>query len=937
MDFQLLGTTLVRAADGRLVEPRQQQVRTLVALLLLDRDTVVSKSQIAASLWPDEADKDQAALDNRIHQVVRTLRNLLGDSDKTIIATKDNGYLISVDREQVDLYRFRDLVKRALASTDHAARRADLLREALALWRGSPLTDSLPGAQGDGIRANYEEERLAALRERVEADLLLGRHGELVSELRDLTGAHPRDERLHGQLMLALYRCGRQADALDVYAQCNQALAELGLVPGSDLDRLRDQILARDSTLDLPEPPADEDSAAIVRALPRPQQVPVLPPLFTGRADQLAVLDAGAKVDSAAGPQIWVISGPGGMGKSWLAQHWAVQHRHLFPDGQLYIDLHGFGKQREALPPSAALREFFDAFGVQPDQMPRTDQARANRWRSLTAEKTLLVLLDNAASSEQVLPLLPAGPNCTVLITSRTHLTDVIARGARHLHLPPMNDDEARRLLVTRLGADRVSAQPEAVQALLSACSGYPLALGVLAGRAQYNAEVPLAALVDEMELTELDIFDTDNPDGSLSAVLASSLSALDEDLVRAFTLLTLSPSPDFDGTAAAALLAQSPPRTRALLKGLVQVSLLEQTYDDRYQTHELIRSYAAQRAKQALRPEELEAARHRILAFFLHSAVAADHLLSRTRQSIDLEPPPPGCIPLEFATEEAAMRWLNRNHRNLLAAQQLAADLEYHREAWQFAWAMHTFHARRGHRRDHLVTWELGQAAADALGEPAVVALVSRLHSGARTRMGDVDGALALLHRALDSTTATADRNGQILTHQFLAWHWQERRTYDQALEHASRMLELLEMPGQGDRARTAEAHNIVGWCAAQLGNYGEGVRHCTQALEAARMQHNGPLEAASLDSLGYIALHTGQTEQAVTHLTAALELLRAQENATAVADTLDRLGTGYAKLGDHQSARRAWTEAHDLYRQQQRTDDAVRVRSVLEHPPQT
>ncbi|MFD0495965.1 AfsR/SARP family transcriptional regulator [Streptomyces rhizosphaericus] len=511
--------------------------------------------------------------------------------------------MLEVAPEQIDLHLFRRMERDARAAADDE-RAAALLRESLGLWTDNALS-GLTGAWVEATRARLDEERIAASLRYHDIEIRLGRSEALLADLREWVAAHPLDERLVGQLMEVLYRCGRQGEALECFDSTRKRLAEqLGIDPGPELHGLHQRMLVAD--------PALSDSASVpqaMSALPVPQQLPLPPSPFTGRSRELDELDhiLASRADADRMVVISTLGGTGGIGKTWLALHWAHRHLEEFPDGQLYVNLRGFDPAVEPLSPTTALRGFLETLGTAPQAIPSDPDSQAGLYRSLVAGKRLLILLDDARDAAQIVPLLPGSPSCAVLITSRNQLTGLATvYGARPLALDVLSDAEARELLHHRLGAERVAAEPESVSALVRRCAGLPLALGILAARAATHPDFSLAVLADELseDAAQLDVFDTGDVSGDLRGVFAASYRALAPETAQVFALLGLAPGPDISLRAAAALIGQPVPRTRALLRSIEAAHLVRQGPPDRYHMHDLVRLYAMERGELDFSPK---------------------------------------------------------------------------------------------------------------------------------------------------------------------------------------------------------------------------------------------------------------------------------------------------------------------------------------------
>jgi hypothetical protein len=558
------------------------------------------------------------------------LRTVLGD--KCAILAQAPGYLLDLCGDGTDVQEAERLLTQGMRSAE-PAEAARQLRQALSLWRGRPLADVTGVAW-----LEEQSERLDLLQLRIrqalsEARLAAGEHTQLVPELEEMAAGHPLDERIHEQLMLALYRSGRQADALAIYHRLRGTLdEELGIGPGQPLRDLEMAILRQDPALDAPVP-AGVPAAPQV---PVPAQLPPAVPGFTGRGAELASLDMladyGATVGQAAAAApaapaamaICAVSGTAGVGKTALAVHWAHRVAGRFPDGQLYVNLRGFGPAGTAVDPGQALSGFLDALGVPAARIPADLDARAGLYRSLLAGKRVLVVLDNARSADQVRPLLPGSPGCLAVVTSRDQLAGLVAtEGARPLPLDLLTTADARELLTQRLGEARVAAEPQAAGDIIAACARLPLALTIAASRAATNPGFPLAAVAAELgeACCALDPFHGSDHATDVRAVFSWSYRALSPEAARLFRLLGLHPGPDIPVAAAASLAAVPPARARMVLAELTRTHLLAEPAPGRYALHDLLRAYASEQAHAHETQSDRHAAVHRVLDHYLHTA----------------------------------------------------------------------------------------------------------------------------------------------------------------------------------------------------------------------------------------------------------------------------------------------------------------------------
>jgi tetratricopeptide (TPR) repeat protein len=668
-----------------------------------------------------------------------------------------------------------------------------------------------------------------------------------------------------------------------------------------------------------------------------PRQLPAAPRLFTGRVRELAAItrNLDAQADTGATVLISAIGGAGGIGKTWLALHWAHQNLDRFPDGVLHADLRGFGPAGEPVTPAAAVRGFLDALGVDPDNVPGGLEAQVGLYRSMIAGKRMLIVLDNAADTTQVAPLLPGDSACTVLVTSRRRLAGLVAaHGARSLDLDVLTDAEARELLAGHLGEDRLAAEPRAVTDLLTYCAGLPLAISIVAARAASHPDFPLSVLASELgdRAFRLDALDNGDTGTNLRAVLSWSCHALPAQTATVFGLLGLAPGPDISLPALAALAALPQARARLLARELGDAHLVQFSTPGRYRLHDLVRLYAAHLAREN-QPEAAlltaDGALRRLTDFYLHTAIAGDRLLYPHRDPVQVGDMAAGCHPCPLADETAAMAWFAAEHANLLAVQQAAAERGWHAPVWQLAWALDTFHRRRGHLDDNLAMWRAGLAAADQLGDPVAQILARRRLGNVCSRKGMFAEALEQLEQALVLARRTGDLLAQAHSHYFVAVTRSRLGDNALALEHVTQALHLfraLDIP-----VWEANALNQMGWHETHLGRHQRARAHCLAALDSFRRLRDRDGEANTLDSLGYIAQRSGHHAQALDYFTQALAALRGLGDAYQEANTLDRLARAHLALGQREQAGAAWEKALVLYRAQHRAAEVGEVQRNL------
>jgi DNA-binding SARP family transcriptional activator/tetratricopeptide (TPR) repeat protein len=883
--LELLGEVTARVHDRPvdLGPPRQKSV---LGALAVDAGRVVPVERLVERVWgPDALPRARATL----HGYISRLRRALADVEGASIVRRPGGYLLEV--RETDLGRFRALCSSARELCD--AEQVELLREALVLWRG----DALAGVGGERLAA----ERRTAERDLVDARLRLGHSEELLVELRERQAAHPLDERLAGQYLLALYRAGRTVDALEHYRRYRRLLVdELGSEPDPALRALHQRILRADPAL------RRTDCSAAV-----PRQLPAAPAVFAGREKELESLDVALQAGSGT-VVISVIAGAGGIGKTQLALCWAHRHVDRYPDGQLYVDLRGFCPGGVPLSPAEAVRGFLDALGVEPGAVPEDPDARAALYRSTVARRRMLILLDNASDVEQVTPLLPGTGSCVVVVTSRRKLTGLLVRhGARHVPLGTLTAGESRGLLAGQLGTSRVAAEPEAIDELVALCGGFPLALAIVVNHVRVRPHVPLAAVAADLRDQGLGALHDADPTASLPTVLSWSFRTLTAPQREAFALLGTAPGIDIGLSAAASLVDLPPADTRQVLMELEEASLLDQHTPDRWRMPDLVRAYAAHTA-----PARRLTALRRLLAHYVRASRAAARHLQPHRG--------------DRSSVRAAIDWFAAEHRNLLAAQNAAAGEDQHEIVWLLARAVTTYHRRHGLACDDLTMWTAARAAAEHLPDPVHRIRAERSLACALTDLGRHDQAITRLHVTLDLADQHGDLEQRGLTCRALARAYGQSGRNDDALKYATAGLDLFRTLGGTSWLGTSL--NQVGWYAARLADHDAARTHCEAALLLHRQEGDRLAEACALDSLGYVEHHSGRHDEAVAHYRDSHAIFRELGDLCETANSLDGLGHSYVALGRVDEARAVWREALDLYQRQKRVDDVARLRRELD-----
>nr|WP_037659886.1 BTAD domain-containing putative transcriptional regulator [Streptomyces flavovirens] len=894
--FGILGATDVRR-NGVLLDMGHAVQRRVLAALLVEADRTVSADALVDRVWQNTTATNGRT---KLYGYVSRLRQLLA-AEGIALARERGGYRLAVDPMLVDVHRFRSLV--GLARRADADEQAEALwGEALGLWRGVAFA-GFDTPWFNAQRDLLDGERLAAQLELVDVRLRLAQHDRLVSELLALTAVHPLDERVAGQLMLALYRCGRQAEALEGYERVRRRLAEeLGVDPGTELRRLHARILAADPKLAVVAvgaPPtaakqADGDARAgeagevvsPANAKGRqlaPRLLPADLPLFVGREDELN--DVNRLFDGGApSPVTLLVTGPAGVGKTAFAVRAGHRLASRFPGGQLHADLRGFGD--EPAEPFTVLGTFLRALGTSGGSVPAELLDRIHLYRTLLAQRRVLVVLDNAADAAQVRDLMPSGGHCATLITSRTTLAEV---NGRRVTLGVLNSSMGLALLREMLGPERTDAEPDSARSIVETCGGLPLAVWVAGARLAARPHWPLAkvarSLADgQRKLDELTVGHI-----AVRASLGLTYQGMAPVTQHALQLLTLLPGPDFAAWTLAALLDVGLSEAESVLDDLVEVHLVQTgavgVTGSRYQLHDLIGLFAREHADQSLSYEDCTAALDRLLGASLHlTDLAADTL------SVDFQ----GTSQKHLASWYLAqadtdhlltdpLAWFGEERQFLIGVTEQALDRTETAPAVGLATALTAFFQVGSHFDD----WA-------RLQNRALKAALSR---------GDEHSA-SKVHRCLGELTTILDR-------------------YPEALHHFEQALLLAE--GHGPTYRASATAGLA-YVHRLLGQYDRAVLHFKEAVELARSAGNVNCLVYATNGLGVIDLEQGRVEAAVARFT---ECLRASQ----VAGYLPGEAQALRCLGQSHRARGAYRSAADAYRQAATISEHLGDRLTVTH----
>ncbi|WIM94995.1 BTAD domain-containing putative transcriptional regulator [Actinoplanes oblitus] len=935
--LQVLGPLLGWRDDEQVsLGPLRQQV--VLAVLALSANRPTGRAELIEAVWGEST---PAYAVNLVQKYVSGLRRVLepvrpGHHPSQVLSWTDAGYLLSLPHGALDLEEFDRGVARARAAVAEgdlkAASRS--LHAALELWRG-PALNGLSSPLLDAERNRLAERRISALEERIEIDLALGDRRDLAEEAGRLVAEHPLRERLRALLMRALYQQGRQGEALAAFRAARDHLrSELGVEPAAELQALHKRILNGDPDLLAPgpwPPPApapvsprpDQLPLRPAQPAPRPAQLPHGLPEFVGRRAELDRLDALAA--SGQSVMIAAITGTAGVGKTSLAVQWAHRISDRFPDGQLYVNLHGFEPSGSLARPGEVLRGFLDALGVGAQQIAGTVDELAARYRSLLAGRRLLLVLDNARNTEQVHPLLPGTPGCMVVVTSRSRLAGLVAAGAVPVTVDLPTAEEAAELLSRRIGPERVATEPQAAAAVVAACARLPLALALVASRAAPHPQYRLSALAAELRPARADVLDafigeTESTDAR--AVLSWSYHQLSDPAARLFRLLGLHPGPDITAPAAASLAGVPARQARRMLAELSGAHMLEEHTPGRFAFHDLLRAYAAEQVEEEESATERQAATERLLDHYLHSAHAADRTLYPYRTPIIVGPPGPAATVLAFASPDEALAWFTAEQPVLLNAIAHATGAGFTAYTSLLTWTVTAFLNYQGQFHSWARCLRAALLASRQLGDRAGVAQAHQLLNIACRHLGLIAEADTHAGRALQLYDQLGDgsRQGRLLLD--IARGLEHRGEYEQALRRATRAL--CQFHDAGDRMGKADALSWVGWYYSRLGDHDAAMRHCHDALRLHR-EGNWPGQADTWAILGNAHHHLGHYDEALNSYAQALARWGELGDRYEVAITLQRLGDTQEAAGRLDRARSRWQQARTILEELGHPDAAL------------
>ncbi len=911
MEFRLLGPVEV-VINGKPVAIAASRQQIVLALLLLEVGHAVSVGRIIDALWGDEPPRTARC---QVQITISALRRLLGEF---VILTQPPGYLINVPPEVIDHACFEKLTASAeKAAAEHRIPEAVRdLRSALGLWRG-PALESVQSEVIQAAATRLNEWRISTYHDCLDLELQLGWHQELIGELAELVAEHPLNERFRCQLMLALYRAGRQAEALETFRAGREVLQdELGLDPGTELCCLEQAILTRDPRIGPPGPRHPAGPPGKTSATPIPRQLPRTIAGFTGREEILAevsqiVTGQDTKGDSPDVPVV-VLSGRGGIGKTALALRAAHLLSSEFPDGQLFLQL----RADMCISTASVLEHLLRSFGVHPDAMPPDIDGRAAMYRSLLAGLRVLVVIDGAASKNHIVPFLPGAPGCAVIVTCARHITAEL-EGVHQIQVGPLDEQSASSLLVTLVGASRVSAEPQAARELVRLCEGIPLALRVVAAKLGIRPHWPISHMVAQLqdETGRLDELDLDGT--SIRATLAIAYEILDQPTRRLLRRLSLLGTVDFASWVGAPLLDADIGYAEDLLQQLVASHLVEANVTGdgtvRFQLHDLVRIYAVERlADDESTADRLDAVR-RLLSCWLFISTTAHRRIyggdfAVLHGTAEHWPLPAGSVSLLLRNP---VDWFRAERTSLVTAIFQAAQLGMDELCWDLAVTAVTLFESGLYgddwRDSHASALDVVRSADNKRGEAALLYSLGTLETGVR-----VATANSYFEQSLKIFGEIGDNQGRALALSGLALVDTLEGDYDKAL--ARYQQAVAGFRGSDDQASEAYTLKAMAQVSADRLDYASAEHMLDAALLIARKLGATRLSAQVQYALAELQLRRGRAEPAADALSSVLRLTREAGDIVGEAYVLACLGNARRMLGDFTGAESALGAALDL-----------------------
>ncbi|GAB3931786.1 BTAD domain-containing putative transcriptional regulator [Kribbella albertanoniae] len=869
--IELLGPLRV-LRDGEQITVGAHRLQTLLAVLALRAGQICTAEELLDLVWEDNPPGTGLKV---LPPYIYRLRRIL---PADFVARTADGYVLRLPAGSLDVDDFETAAAaagRLRESGDLDSAAAEYTR-ALAHFRGEPLA-GLSGSFLAAQRHRLTERRDKVFGDRVDLDLDRGRASELIAELVPAVEAKPFDERLAGQLMRALAADARQADALAVYTRTRETLVDqLGVEPGPALRAIHQNILRN-------------EAAARTR-----DELPYAGASFVGREREVAALVQALGPGPAEIPPVVAVDGMGGVGKTALVVHTARRLSPRYPDGVLYVDLHGHSPSQQPRNVKAALDHLLVGAGVGATAIPTELEAARSLWRTTVAGRRMLIVLDNVANSSTVLPLLPGSPTCGVLITSRNQLTGVDVR--ERLHLDLLTPTDATDLLTQLVGAERAGEDVAASNGLIRRCGSLPLALRIAGARLRHRPSWTVAHVNERLDRADRRLAELTADGIGVTATFALSYDQLQPELQRFFRLLSVLPGRDLDQYGAAALLDCTPHEASDLAEALVDANLLLQPVPGRYEPHDLIREYAAQLAAATDPPAALTAAADRLLEYYVQVCF---NPFSRYEGMWFFEPGrrPPRATP-SFGNLEHAKAWADAEADNLAAAVEYSATAGDAVRTWQLALAAVNYLERRGKVQQQNRVLELALAAAESIGDLEAQARVL-LATGRLIRMQQ--GAHASVDKLRDGLARLPADGDLLLRGHLYAGLGTALRTLDPEGEALALLREAARLGRElkNDRLLT-QALTSQGIIHANAPNHAAAVEAYEEAVAVFERTMRGGLMADALSGLTGSYLGLGRIEDAIATGNAAYELAVELGNKFSMPWALGALGKAYRARGD-------------------------------------
>ncbi|GAA4590450.1 DNA-binding SARP family transcriptional activator/lipopolysaccharide biosynthesis regulator YciM [Actinoplanes octamycinicus] len=959
MQILILGILEVLFGETQ-VELGGQRQQIILATLALEANKVIRVTRLMEALYGDDLPSTSRV---QVQICISALRRLFAaHGHPDAIVTRTQGYSLQIPDGALDLHRYEEALTQArqLREFRRLEESAGQYRQALALWRG-PALDGVESRVVQGAAERLAERRLTTTEECIELELKLGRHREVIDELNALVDENPLRARLREHLMLALYRSGRQPEALDTYRVARRLfIDELGLEPGEELRQLEHAILTGDPRLALPEsltvapPPVEPVPPPIPPVITNPiveeirapaavpvPPVPVAPPIsaapvsapgispvpcllptdiadFTGRNQQIEAIQAqfGLAADDASqfAVPVVVMAGKPGIGKTTLAVHAAHRLAARYPDGQLFADLHG--RHAEQVGPMRVLERFLRALGVPGTDVPELIEERAELYRTLLADRRMLVVLDNAGDERQVRPLVPGTSQSAVLITSRSRLAGL--PGAVHIDVDVFNPEQSTELLSRIAGAERIEAEPDSAAELAELCGHLPLALRIAGARLAARPHWSVDHLVERLENEARRLDELKHSGMGIRASISLTYDHLEEDARRLFRLLTVLDFPHFSGWVAAALLDIGFAEAQDLLDDLADAQLIETSRDGRgvhaqYRFHDLIRVFARERLAADDPVEERDRALERALGALLFLAEEARRGLYGNFLRVPAEAPLHP-LPARQVRQlvDPPLPWFERERLTIVAAVRQAAQAGLAAHSWSLAMTAVTLFESRIYlsdwRETHQIALEAARQAGDERGQAAILYSLGSLHIGEQR----YPEALRLLAAADELFLRAGDQQGRAMVSRYVGFIDRMTGRYAEAAENYTRALETFR--AGGDLVAVAYVLHSIAQIKLEQGDLDAARTLLPEALEYARRSGSRRVEAQALHRLGETHLQADEVKPAIEVLRQALDVVRELGDPVGQAYALQGLGAAYLRAGAHEKAADVLREAMEL-----------------------